>query len=340
MELSKRTEVDTARMREVSGWWIRQGSPRSLLATLHARLAGWISPDPFDIKRRALFLFASDSALMEEGGLSSARDSTAESVRQLAQGRHPANRLARLTGTQLVTVNMGTRGLDPIEGVIHVPVMAEGSRNIALEDALTEEAMMSAIRAGMELASQARARDMTLFAADGVAESGKLAATAMLEVFFDRKPEDLMARDSRQTEHLFERRAYVLSAAVIQRAPDRHNTLDVLKKLGSMELAAMTGFFAGAALYGIPVLTGSTVSLTAALTLVRLIPETRPLFFATHQPSDPGGGLAQRELGMTPVIDDVIPGSGEGSALYLTPLLDLTCALYNEFRDTASTESF
>ena len=38
---------------------------------------------------------------------------------------------------------------------------------------------------------------------------------------------------------------------------------------------------------------------------------------------------------MTPVIDDVTPGSDEGSALYLAPLLDLTCTLYNEFRDGA-----
>ena len=102
----------------------------------------------------------------------------------------------------------------------------------------------------------------------------------------------------------------------------------------------MTGFFAGAALYGIPVLTGSTVSLTAALTLVRLIPETCPLFFAAHQASDPGGELAQRELGMMPVIDDGTPGSAEGSALYLAPLLDLTCDLYNEFRDGAFSEHF
>ncbi len=340
MELSGRTDADPGRIGEVSGRWDSQTGRASLLAALHARLAGWISPDPFDVKRRALFLFASDCGLMEEGGLSSGHGSTAESVRQLARGEHPANRLARLTGTRLVTVNMGTRGLGPVEGVVHVPVMAEGSRNMVREDALTEEAMMTAIRAGMELASQARDQGMTLLAADGVAEGGKLAATAMLAVFFDRKPEDLMARDPRQAGQLFDRRAYVLSAAVIQREANRHNTLDVLKKLGSLELAAMTGFFAGAALYGIPVLTGSAVSLTAALTLVRLIPETCPLFFAAHQASDPGGELAQRELGMMPVIDDGTPGSAEGSALYLAPLLDLTCDLYNEFRDGAFSEHF
>ncbi len=338
--MSGRIEADQGRVREASERWARQPGPASLLAAIHARLAGWIGPDPFDVKRRALFLFASDSALMEEGGLSAGQMSTAESVRQLAQGRHPAKGLARLTGTQLVTVNMGTRGLDPVEGIIHVPVMAEGSRNMAREDALTEEAMMTAIRAGMELASQARDQGMTLLAADGVAEGGKLAAMAMLAAFFDRKPEDLMGRDSRQAGQLFDRRAYVLNAAVVQREVNRHNTLDVLMKLGNLELAAMTGFYAGAALFGIPLLTGSTVSLTAALTLVRLIPETCPLFIAAHQASDPGGELVQRELGMTPVIDDRTPGPGEGSALYLAPLLDLTCALYNEFRDTTLTGDF
>jgi nicotinate-nucleotide--dimethylbenzimidazole phosphoribosyltransferase len=340
LDLSQPAVPDENRIRQVSETWALQGRT-GLLTTLHARLTGWIDRDSWNVKDRAFFLFVSDSGLMDEGGLSSTGDrSTAREVLSLSRGNHPVNILARLTDSRLVTVNMGSRGLDSLGQVIQLPVMEGGSLNPVEEDAMTEEAMMTAIRAGMELASQAADQGLTLLAADGMSESGRLIATAVLSVFFDRAPEDLMERDPDLPDQLFDRRAYVLSSAIARRAPNPYNTLDVLRQLGNLELASMTGFFAGAALYGLPVLLGGRVSLTAALTLVRLIPESRPLFFATHQAGDPGSELALRELGLTPVIDDRAPFSGRASALSLLPLLDLTCALYHELEDGLEKDSF
>lgn len=340
LELSGRAEADGRRQEQVSRDWLHLTGAPSLLATLHARLAGWLDQYPLDVSRRTLFLFASDSAVMEEGGLSNQPDlSPAASVRLLAEGRHPANLLAQLTGTRLVTVDLGTPDLGPVEGIVRLPVMEGGANNFLHEEAMTEETMMMAVRVGMELVSQAQARDFHLLAVDSLSESSQLAAAAMLSVLLGRPAEEVMERGPGLPDPVFDRRGSILNQAIRLRAPNPHNTFDVLRELGCPEIAAMTGFFAGAALYGIPLLIGGSSALTAALTLVRLIPETRPLFFAAHAAPDPGGEEAQRELGMTPVIDDRIPATVKGSALYLAPLLDLTCALYNELRKRQSEES-
>ncbi|HPX92713.1 MAG TPA: nicotinate-nucleotide--dimethylbenzimidazole phosphoribosyltransferase [Bacillota bacterium] len=334
LELANRPGLDEERIQEVSREWARRQGTPSLLAANHARLAGWIASIPFDVRQRALFLFASESRIMEEGGLAAHQDlPLSEEVRLLAGGKQAVNGLAELTHTQLVTVNLGTGKPDRVKGTVHVPVSDGGANNIMADDAMTEETMMTAIRVGMELVSQAFDQDFTLLSADGLSEGSEVTATAMLSVLFDRPPEALMERGENLPDPVFYRRSQILAEAISRRAPNPHNTFDVLKKLGSLEIAAITGFFAGAALYGMPVLLGGTVPLTAALTLVRLIPETRPLFFATLPPADPGGELALRELGLTPLVDDRTPSAGRGSALYVTPLLDLICSLYNGFQD-------
>ncbi len=302
-----------------------------LLEKLHIRLAGWSSDGNVKVKPRALFIFAADNGIVEEGVAWEGQEATSRAVRAMAQGVAAVNTLGRVTDTAVVPVNVGVVELETtLEGVIHAPVMTSGTRNFAREDAMTEEAMMLAIRLGMEFAAQAVSTGFQLLIAGGLGVGNASSATTMLAALTGRSPGDLVGRDAESADETFFRKTHVLVNALAERAPDRYNAFDVLKKTGSLDIAAMVGFFAGAARAGIPVVLDGLAPLVAALTLVKLLPEARSIFIASQFPTEPGGELVLRELGLTPPIDAGLNLEEGSGALFLLPLLDLTCAFYDE----------
>ena len=69
LDLSSLPQPDRQKERELADRCRHAACP-VLLAASYARLAAWLAADPPDIRQRALFVFASDALVMEEGGLS------------------------------------------------------------------------------------------------------------------------------------------------------------------------------------------------------------------------------------------------------------------------------
>lgn len=306
--------------------------PLGLLDSYMIRLAGLSSLEGPGLKPRTLFVFGSDGAVIQEGGLvDSLAPSTAEKLLDLAGGRGPISRLAQATDTQIIPVNLGSLGLDlSEEGIVHAPVMPQGARNFVHEEALTEETMMTAIRLGMEFAAQAASRGFKLLMAAGLSTSSQLSALAVLAALTGREVGEILDKGPQLDDEVFRRRTQVLSQALDQRQAQATNAFDVLVKLGSLDMAAMLGLYAGAAVYGIPVLLDDLLTLVAALVTVRLLPESRAFLFASQATDDPANELVLRELGMTPFLDRAAAYGGGTGALFMLPNLDLSVSLFDD----------
>ena len=55
--------------------------------------------------------------------------------------------------------------------------------------------------------------------------------------------------------------------------PDKTDAIDVLSKVGGLDIAGLAGVYLGGAIYRIPVLIDGFISAVAALVAVRLVPE-------------------------------------------------------------------
>ena len=58
--------------------------------------------------------------------------------------------------------------------------------------------------------------------------------------------------------------------------------LDVLAKVGGLEIGGMAGFVLGAAHHRLPVVLDGVISTVAGLVAVRIAPQSRPYLFASH----------------------------------------------------------
>ncbi|NMB29324.1 MAG: nicotinate-nucleotide--dimethylbenzimidazole phosphoribosyltransferase, partial [Clostridiaceae bacterium] len=302
-----------------------------VLETMITRLVGLSPGDELEVKPRAVFVFSADHGIVAEGVSQTGQDVTAQVVRNIADGRATINILGRKTDCLVIPVNVGVAELEnDYPGVVHTPVMPNGTNNFAYEDAMGEEEMMMAIRIGMELALKAASEDYKILIAGEMGIGNTSAATAMLAALTGRPASDLTGRGAGLSDDGLQRKIQVLTDALAMREVDRYNAFEVMRKVGGLEIAAMVGFYAGAAMTATPVILDGLISLVAALTLVRLVPEARSVMFASHLPAEKGGEAALRELGLDPCLGlNMKHGEGAG-ALMLLPLIDCARAVYLE----------
>jgi nicotinate-nucleotide--dimethylbenzimidazole phosphoribosyltransferase len=104
--------------------------------------------------------------------------------------------------------------------------------------------------------------------------------------------------------------------AIAVNRPQDDDALDVLAKLGGLEIAGMAGVMLAAAAYKVPVLIDGFISGAAALIAARLQPPATEYMLASHLSEEPGHAIILEMLGLAPFLRmNMRLGEGTGAAL-------------------------
>ena len=164
----------------------------------------------------------------------------------------------------------------------------------------------------------------------GIGEMGignTTTSAAVLSVLLDTEVEAVTGRGGGLTDEGFDRKKQVLRRALALHRPDKNDVLDVLHKVGGLDIAAMTGAFLGCAHEGIAAAVDGYISVAAALCAVRLCPAAGDYLFLSHQSYELGYAKAAQALGLTPCLAlDMRLGEGSGCPL-LFRVLEGACGV-------------
>ncbi len=94
--------------------------------------------------------------------------------------------------------------------------------------------------------------------------------------------------------------------------PDRNDPIDVLAKVGGLDIAALAGVYLGCAYYKIPAVIDGYISSCAAYVAYRLNPHTRDYMIESHRTEEKGYRIIENEMGLRPMFD-LHMRLGEGS---------------------------
>src|SRR5262249_52971159 len=115
---------------------------------------------------------------------------------------------------------------------------------------------------------------------------------------------------------VWRRKVQVIERALRVNRPDPRDALDVLAKVGGLEIAGLVGVILAAAVRRLPVVVDGFIAGAAALAAVRLKPEVRGYLLASHRSAEPGHGKILAALGLSPYLDlGLRLGEGTGAAL-------------------------
>ncbi len=280
-----------------------------------------------ELEPRTLLVFCGDSGVVARGVTQTGSDVTAVVARNLARGSSTVSPMAALARCRVLPVDMGIRDFDGFPGVENRRVR-NGAGDISVGPAMTRQEAETAIRVGIELAQREKERGTRLLAAGEMGIGNTTATAAVTAALLGLPAQKVTGRGAGLSDEALKRKVAVVEKALDKNAPNVCDPVDVLAKVGCLELAGLCGLFLGGALARVPVLLDGAVTAAAALCALRLAPRAEIALFASHVSAEPSGRLLLEALGKKPLIDAGMRlGEGTG-AVAAMPLLDMALAVY------------
>lgn len=154
-------------------------------------------------------------------------------------------------------------------------------------------------------------------------------SSAVASVLLKQPVETMTGRGAGLSSEGLIRKIEAIKKAVALNKPDASDPVDVLAKVGGLDIAGMAGVYLGGAALKMPVLIDGFISGVAALVAAMLCPEASGYMIASHVSKEPAAHLVLEKLGKEAVLHaDMCLGEGTG-AIALCPFLDMGATLYN-----------
>jgi nicotinate-nucleotide--dimethylbenzimidazole phosphoribosyltransferase len=131
-------------------------------------------------------------------------------------------------------------------------------------------------------------------------------------------PADTVGRGTGIDDATLARKIAAIERGIQINRPDANDPLDVLAKVGGLEIGAMTGVILGAAAFRVPMVLDGFIAGAAALLAQRFSPHVQDVIFASHLSAEKGHGLMLDKLKLAPVLDlQMRLGEGTGACLLM-----------------------
>jgi len=306
------------------------------LEEIVARLAAIQEAEVLNCKNKVIFTLAADHGVTEERVSAYPKAVTRQMVLNFLTGGAAINVLCRQFGIEVVVVDIGVDGrVDASAGLVHRKV-SNGTQNMAREPAMSEAELGEALGVGLELAASAAARGCTLIGTGEMGIGNTTAASAITAVLTGKRAADVTGMGTGLDAAGVRRKAGVIERAIAVNQPNPADPMDILRKVGGLEIAGLTGLILGAAARRLAVVVDGFISTAAAALACAIQPRVQEFLFAAHVSSEPGHGTLSRFIEQRPLLDlEMRLGEGTGSALAMA-LMEAAVKLFKEMATFSS----
>ena len=328
--MQKICPVDAAAMAAAKQHWDGLGKPLGSLGRLEKALiqiAGIQRTGDVHIDRKALVIMCADNGVVEEGVTQCGQEVTATVAENFLDEKSCVAIMCRRSGTKICPVDIGMAVDTPR---VEKRKIAYGTKNMAKEPAMTREQAVAAIEVGIAKAEELHAQGYEILATGEMGIGNTTTSSAMTAVYLGLDVETVTGRGAGLSSHGLQRKIHAIKQAIAVNQPDPEDPLDVLAKVGGLDIAGMCGLFLGGAAQQMPVVMDGFISQVAALTAMRLVPECADYILASHVSEEPGANILLKALEKDAFLTcGMRLGEGSG-AVALFPILDFASDIYHK----------
>ena len=307
------TAVEQARARQ-----LQLTKPTGSLGRLEAiaiQMAG-ITGDVLPITPlKAVIVMAADHGVTDEGVSAYPAAVTPQMVYNFLQGGAGINALSRQVEAEVVVVDVGVAAELAHSRLLSRKVRM-GTANMAHGPAMTREEALQAIAVGIEVLDSLSQRGVDLLAV-GEMGIGNTTAASAITACLTSMPVDLVTgRGTGISDEQLAHKVHVIERALAHNKPDANDPLDVLAKVGGLEIAGLVGVIIAAAARRLPIVLDGFISGAAALVAFGLNPAVCDYLFAGHISVERGHQIILEKIGLSPLLDlELRLGEGTGAVL-------------------------
>ncbi len=277
---------------------------------------------------RAIVLFAADHGVARLGVSAYPQEVTRQMAANFVGGGAAINVLSRYQHATLEVVDVGICG-DPVPGVLYRRIR-EGTRNFLESAAMTSAEVDSAIAVGLDRANAAAANGAVIVVAGEMGIANTAAAAALLCLLTGCEPSRAVGRGTGVDDKGLKHKQQVVQQAITHHEACRNDPQATLCAVGGLEIAALCGFYIGAAANKMMAIVDGFICTVAALAACRFVPTVRDYLQFAHCSAEQGHALALEAMDAQPLLAlDMRLGEASGAALALS-LVDASVLLYLE----------
>jgi len=282
------------------------------------------------IQRKIIFTFAADHGVTAEGVSAYPKEVTPQMVDNILGQGAGVNVLARHAGARVIVVDIGVdHDFSPRDGLT-IRKVARGTANIARGPAMTRNQALQALLVGVEMADQAKEQNVDLVGTGDMGIGNTTPSSAILACLTQLPVSQVTHRGTGIDDSTLHHKIKVIEQAISLNRPDPQDPLDILSKIGGLEIAGIAGLIIGCAAQRIPVVVDGFISTAGAMIAVELNPLIKEYIFASHQSVEIGHRFMWEHIGQKPILNLALRlGEGTGSALAMS-IIEAAVRVLNE----------
>ena len=257
------------------------------------------------------------------------------------------------------------------KGIIDKKIMEFGTNNISKKAAMTYEQAVKAIETGIEMVDEFVKDGYNLFATGEMGIGNTTTSSVILKVLTDLPIDEIVGYGSGIDDKTLEHKKNVIKKAIqvnglldffeksknakgkkkirkeqgnmdfeskinfenFKTEESQKSIINVLAKVGGLDIAGMAGTYLGCAKNRVPVVIDGFISAVSALIAYKICPVSREFMIASHLSEEPGMKYIMKELNLEPMLFmNMKLGEGTG-AVMMFPVIEGACNITKVVRE-------
>ncbi|MGL5675544.1 MAG: nicotinate-nucleotide--dimethylbenzimidazole phosphoribosyltransferase [Cellulosilyticaceae bacterium] len=273
-------------------------------------------------KPRATIIMCADNGVCDQGVSSCPQEVTATVTYNFTRGITAMNRLSAFADAHMHVVDIGVK-----EPVIHPEIrerrVMAGTRDMTVQPAMTKEEALQAIWVGIEEAEGLMAEGYQIFGTGEMGIGNTTTSAAVVAVLLGQDVAEVTGKGAGAGDQVYQSKVGAIEKAIRLHRPNALDPLDVLAKVGGLDLAGLVGVYLAAAKHQKLVVIDGFIAASAALVAYSLCEKTRCVMVASHLSKEVGMQKILQKLGLEAHFDlEMRLGEGSGCPI-LFQVLDM-----------------
>lgn len=296
------------------------------IAVKLAGISGQLYPD---VTNKQHIVMAADHGVVAEGVSAFPQAVTMQMVYNFLNGGAAINVLAKQAGAGVTIVDMGVADAIDAEGLVDKKIKP-GTNNIARGPAMNRKQAAASLEAGISVVNDLIKEGADVIGTGEMGIGNTTASSAILAVVSGLPLADIVGRGTGIKDEQLQHKIKIISRALAVNKPDIDDGLDILSKVGGLEIGGMAGVMLGAAAARVPVMIDGLISGAAALIAWKLNPAVTSFMIPSHKSVEPGHVNIYQLLGLEPLLDlKMRLGEGTGAVLAMN-LVEAAASIIKE----------
>ncbi len=290
--------------------------------------------------KKGIIIMSADNGVTEEGVASAPQSVTLSQTINFTRRLTGVGSMAKHFNIDLLVIDVGVKL--PIPEALYTDSMTEngsftskiynhrlanGTNNLAREDAMTETQALSAMMCGVNAVKAAKDCGYDLLGIGEMGIGNTTTSSCVLAALTGVSASAVVGRGGGLSDDGLSKKISIVEKAAAK--CKGCNVTDILSKVGGFDICAMTGAFLGAAYFRLPVVIDGYISSVAALSACRLAPNAVNFMFGSHLSKEQGYKTAMNAIGIRPYFDlGMRLGEGSGCPISFN-IIETACAAMN-----------